>query len=303
MFGHLGQQQFDSNRPVATCKLWTFTFPEEEVRLNPALCAARWKRLNNDRRFRGRKFVHVLESSKRGYWHYHCVTPERWDVDEMRLIAEQHGFGRINVKELPVSKSEYVAKYLQKKPKALPAGMRRWACHGFKGTKVSSIRITSDLIIRDTPDDNNRAYSRLIVTLPDGETITYRLRLTTNAEYDNHMKITETASKEILKMACGGQAPMVGEYRGFEVRQIAITDDENPAHVEIKHIVEYGVEFPIANGQVKSIKCGMWLEKGTPPETVKAPANKGDPVVVAITGMSLKWGNTISSIRPLATLV
>lgn len=302
MFRDVGQRTLEDPKTPAMAYLWTFTFPEEEVRLNPLACAARWRTFMNDRRMRKRMFVHVLEPSKRGYWHFHVVTPERWEVDELRLVSEVHGFGRIHVKRVPVSKVDYVAKYLQKD---IPGDVRirRWACHGFVGTKVRSIRITTDSTSRDSSSDQRPAYTRLIIQYGDSFSKVLRLRLTENGkELDQRMKITDTQMKELVKMATNNQPPLVGEYRGFEVRAIKIADDENPNHITVKHVVEYGVEFPTVTG-VKAVKCSMWLPTGADAATVKAPATKGEFVVVELTGMSFKYGYQIASIRPLTQLV
>src|ERR1035437_8094934 len=109
------------------CHLWTYTFEND---VPPKEAARRWRLFVRWHVETGRKCVRVLESGGwHGRWHYHCVTPERWKVDEVREAAERYGFGRINVKRLPANRAHYVAKYLGKQNRGnLPPGQRRRAC-------------------------------------------------------------------------------------------------------------------------------------------------------------------------------
>src|ERR1019366_2874179 len=130
-------------REAEYCHLWTYTFEND---VPPKGAARRWRLFVRWHVETGRKCVRVLESGGwHGRWHYHCVTPERWKVDEVREAAERYGFGRINVKRLPANRAHYVAKYLGKQNRGnLPPGQRRWACVGFEGVPVNRVEASSE---------------------------------------------------------------------------------------------------------------------------------------------------------------
>lgn len=115
--------------------LWTFTTADAP---EPRECALRWKKavsqLTRAIDFFG---VRVFEMHPSGHgMHVHLVTSRRFDVNLVRGITTRCGFGRINVKAIPSSAANYVAKYLGKQRACLavqlPRGVRAWAIVGRK---------------------------------------------------------------------------------------------------------------------------------------------------------------------------
>jgi len=290
---------WDDSEPEA-CFLWTFTFPDEETRSSPRLAAACWRSMMQDKRFAGRVFVHSFERAPRtGYCHFHAVTPEYWDVSDLREIAEHHGFGRLNVAKIPLEKAEYIAKYLAKDFPDLPAGMRKWACHGFKGSKTSDIKINKS-VDTVTQDDlwSGQLWDGVLWENPDKSTVLVEHRIHQGGPPPNYkiMTLKPHALKEIVAAVEAGKFVGVGEYRGCAVRKQDVTDKKT-FQVQKRLIVEHTVEFGTA-----SVKIAEWLPVGAS-EDVKPAADKGAPVFCSILEISRQYGLKCEFIKPLSTLV
>lgn len=298
LFRDCGKRELADPVAPKDCRLWTFTFPDLATRRSAAAASKKFSEFCHCRNMRERLFLHVLEDSKKGFWHIHLVTPEFWRVDEIREHAEPYGFGRINVKRVPLEKAQYIAKYLHKRLGVTGLGVRRWACHGFRGTQSRHVKKTDVLtpIIPDTYHSTVRDEIRW--TLGVNFTISVKLREPVNSTPVVQMiELKPTAQKQILSDILNGKLVAVGEYRGFGVRTIKFEDEKSRQQVE-KIIVEHSIEF----GGI-SVKCGEWLAPGAKAADVKAPAQKGDIVVCVVTKASQQYGYSCESIKPLATLL
>jgi len=299
LFRDASLRELDSTPVPKKCFLWTWTFSDESVRLDPVECGKRWRSMMQDKNFAGRVFVHSFEKApKTGFWHYHAVTPDWWDVDDMREIAEHHRFGRIDVVAVPVAKAEYVAKYLSKHDPDLPRGMRRWACHGFKGVKAADVEIVKRVDTVPQVDTWEPAlWDGTRWTFVDVAIITV---LTRSDAVDplklKNMEIKPFAQKEILSLIAAGKTVAVGEYRGCVVRSVDVTDKKTMQTTK-RLVVEHTVEFGPS-----SVKIGEWLPIGAS-EKVTPPADKGQPVLCVVLEISRQYGYKVESIKPLSALV
>jgi len=300
LFRPVDLRELSDDAPPKAAFLWTWTFPDLETRLDPRECARRWSLMCNDKNMRGKRFVHSFEQAPgSGFWHYHGVTGDYWDVSDMREIAEHHGFGRINVVRVPFAKAEYVAKYLSKSLPDLPAGMRRWACHGFTGVRAS------DIILNKTVDEVTQTcihgpglWDGWEWRLADRSTITVLHREDADPFFPKlkKMELKPTAQKELIAQIAAGKVLAVGEYRGCSVRKQSVTDKKT-FRTEERLIVEHTVEFGTS-----STKISEWLPVGASAD-VKPPANKGENVVVVVLEISRQYGMKVESIKPLASLL
>jgi len=281
------------------CRLWTFTFLEEEVRRNVDLAVGCWRAFMKDSRLTklGLRCVRVLEC-KEGNWHYHAVTPDWWDVDVIREIWEYHRGGRVNVVVIPFEKAGYVGKYLNKRAERLPPGTRRWSCVGFGGCSVSNLRIKKSVRWLVPVSYREELYDAITYHLPDNGGFSVRLRKSGDyAPTVHHMEIKPVAAKEIVASCVAGRLTAVGEYRGTAVRSQKFEDFKTKQMVE-KHIVEHSIEF---GGM--AVSCAEWLPTGADPKAIRPPANKGDIVLVTVSKASKQYGYTVDSIKPLTQLV
>lgn len=116
---------------------WTFTFP---LVIHPKDGAGKWQDLCRElRRSLGFRGVRVFELHPNGHGlHVHVVTPDFYNVSEVRNISNRHGFGRIHVKQWDTEDAEqaasYMGKYLNKSVKSWGGislrGMRWWGVFG-----------------------------------------------------------------------------------------------------------------------------------------------------------------------------
>ncbi len=269
---------------VDGCYLWTYTFADD---IKPAEAARRWRlfvrwHVNTDR-----KCVRVLEAgSKNGRWHYHCVTPQRWDVNEVREAAERCGFGRINVKQIPTDKAGYVAKYLRKHGRSeLPRGQRRWACVGFDGVPVNRVKATSKswflpkVWLR-------KAYTVAEWNFPGCEPIRFQIRTTEKPEAEEirHLHVSQAESDSLFAELLTGRLVMVGEYHGLSVTQKIVADANTGTRIEtafLEHVLEAG-------GNTKTVT--EWLPAGADLNAVKLPAEPGSLVKMHVKSIRRHMG-------------
>jgi len=248
-----------------------------------------------------RQFVHSFEMAPdSGYWHFHAVTPERWDVNEIRAVSNEHGFGRIHVKEIPVSEVKYLAKYVAKPNAQMPRGARKWACHGFKGIRAADVVVTNKVAFDTLPDTHAVGlWDGWEWRCPDNQTITVLTRADADPFFPRLkvMDLKPFAVKEILAAIAQGKVVAVGEYRGFQVRTQKVAN-KTTYQFEERAIVEHTVEFGAS-----SVKISEWLPTGADAKSVKAPANKGELVFCVITEISRQYGYKTESIKPVSALV
>ncbi len=125
--------------PADSCFLWTLTTPDV---CEPAAVLKRWR--GAVRNWTGLRCFRVIERHPKGHgWHVHFITVERLNVRAVRKMTTRHGFGRINVKEIPSDKAFYVVKYLVKALRQT-TGRRLWACVGFQGVRAN------DMVVEDS---------------------------------------------------------------------------------------------------------------------------------------------------------
>ena len=291
----------DSPAPKS-CKLWTFTFADPAKRGDAGLALDTWGPFGEWLRKTGKSCVRVLEQGERGAWHFHCVTGEWWDVDEVRKRATALGFGRINVKDVPLEQAWYVAKYVGKAhgKLRLPAGRRQWACVGFKGVSLKNVRLSerSRVLIPDT----SRETLVDVVVWNLGDTVVHRrrLRIPPRGVYNVHMiELKPTQVKEIATLIARGDVVTLAEYRGCNVKTQQIDDWKTKQKVA-RVVVEHAVEINAA-----AVVVSQWLPASADASTVKPAANKGDIVCVFVQQMKKFRGQlqlTTEKIVPLSTL-
>ena len=154
--------------------MWTFTFPVSTGLEVANKTWGKFRRAMEQRRKRSSKPVMqgliVPELHPGGHgWHFHILTAQWWDVNEIRGMWRQCGGGRIHVKFIPADRVGYVAIYLRKSRRvAAHKGKRMWRTFGgFKGCKVSEVIIDSPF---------TRVYGTLKAVLPCFASLKWYLR-------------------------------------------------------------------------------------------------------------------------------
>lgn len=282
--------------------LWTFTFPEPELRLRDHVgCRERWRKLTLWLVKRGYKFVWGFERGyESGHYHYHAVTPQYWSLDVIRPVAEKIGFGRIHVKEVPRDKVAYLAKYIGKmKPRwKMPPKAKLWGCIGFTGVRTNDIRFhekSLTVVKGQLTEQDLEQGKRWIVC---GEIIANRLatfpKPGVRAQYKD-MNITKENAAHLAGLLANGTILAVGEYRTCKAREMRF-QDEKTEKLKVRKLVEHGIEL----GMSEQITVTEWLPDDADINNVKPSCAKGEPCVVVIDGFSKKYGITAKSISPLA---
>jgi len=278
--------------------LWTFTFADE---VEEREAAVRWNRFADYLRRSGKSCVRVLErGGVKGRLHYHAVTRERWEVREVRPKAEGAGFGRIHVKLIPAEKAGYVAKYLGKYVNRR-AKIRLWACVGFKGATVSSVRISNRVVASDLGAyggfcDSMRWKFADVLTVENFR----RAPVDTLARrIIREMELKKTQVTEILTDVANGHVIFVGEYRGHQVRSFEVADKRTGAK-QRRCVVDHNVEV---TGLPRVVT--EWLPPGSDASAARPAANKGDVVKVLVETMTKFSGQTSygGTIKALSQLV
>ena len=223
--------------------------------------------------------VRVLESgSKGGRWHYHCVTPDRWNVNEIREAAERYGFGRINVKRIPADRAKYVAKYLNKGVRGkLPKGQRRWACVGFKGVAVNRVRASSKTVY--LPKVWSRpAYTAVQWNIEGCEPVRADIRKIDGQsppEVQHHF-ISQKTWDTFIADLLAGECLMLGEYRGLTITQKTVSDPVTKTEI-VSTVVEHMIECGRTQRTITE-----WLPAGADVKGVTLPIEPGTLVKVLV---------------------
>lgn len=283
--------------------LWTWTCPDEHGRTDIRELARRWAALAKWLHRSGKRCVRVFEAGSRGgAFHVHAVTPDWWDVNEIRRQSEKCLFGRINVKRIPREKISYLAKYLRKETK-LPEGVRRWGAVGFPAITKASVKIKDESLTLKTGVCEN-PFVDVVEWLDPNGVLLFRRTVRKNwdpnvAPIIKQMKLTNENTQQVMALLLKGKILCVGEYRRTDVREIRVTAQGATGARSTRVIVEHTVELG-DGGQ--SVKCSEWLPDGADKSQVKAPAARGEPVLVEVESMSRQYGVNASSIRSLASM-
>lgn len=296
-------REFDLPAPEF-CYLWTLTFPDALTRGDPRLAMKCWDSFGRWLRKTGKLGVRALERGEKGAFHFHVATPQRWDAAEMWEMGERYGFGRVNVRERPVDRAKYIAKYIGKAAgrEWLPLRMRQWACFGFKGVSQLNVkrREKTRVLIPDAYD--GKLFTVLEWVVDDAVAFTRRIRTAVEGaeEITKTMEIKPAAAKEIVNRLVNGVLCAIGEFRGATVRSQSMEDYKTKQQVE-RVLVECSVEIA---GMATTVT--EWTKPGTKLADVKSPpVSRGDAVMIEIE--TVKWykgAKTISgTIRPLPALV
>jgi len=290
---------WDPEKAPQNAYIWTWTFPDVEARADASVAMRRWKALVKDlTRTHGFKFVRVLERGAIGEGcHFHGVTGDWWSVEKVRDLSQEHGFGRVNARWVPLHKALYLAKYVRKTQRNLD-GFRKWACVGFQGVTSQDVKIRQKVFDVVPLSARPELTGWVEWRFPDSVTVRHALRSDALPTDPVHiMEIKASALKLINEMLIKGARIGVGEYRGTQVREVNV-DDWKTKQSTTKIIAEHTVEF---GGE--AVKVGQWLPPGSSKDKVIAPAQKGEAVLVEIESETRKYGISAKSIRTLASLV
>lgn len=298
------EPRFDSPPPMQ-CFLWTWTFPDRDTRQDARLAMKRWDSVRKWLHKTGKVCVRVIERGDEGEkaFHFHLVTPQWWDARQMLEVGKRYGFGRVNVKEIPIERAVYVAKYVGKQYGAswLPKGMRMWAAIGFEGVSVKNLRKRERIKVVVPEEPREQLYTLLQWWADDSCAFTHRYRPSNgNAEVIHKMELKPAQSKEIVARMLAGSLCAVAEFRGAQIRTQEMEDFRTKQKVE-RVLVEVSVEI----GGMGTVVTD-WTKPGTKVGDVKLPSiSKGEPVLVVID--TVKWYKGSKSISgtctPLPALV
>jgi len=269
--------------------LWTFTTPDQ---VDVSTLSKRWTALTQ--RFRDKKmpvqWMRFFEPHPGGHgWHVHTVAVTRYDVTTIRKLAVKFGFGRLNVKQIPSSKAGYVLKYVIKFHRQKQASRRRlWACNGFKGVPVSTVRIFDSLLDYCYSRIGYKEVSKYSLDyiwkngLNDWLSATHYGEPTTTK--DKKMNTFSPAQeKKIISLAASGNRIAVAEYRGTKIREARKYIDGRASLSEKSYYAAHLFEANASPLLVEAL-----LPDSFKPEVdkVKEPASKGQMCVLVINKVS-----------------
>jgi len=286
--------------------LWTWTFPDKESRSDALLAMKKWKVHARWLKDSGKQLLRALErGSKNGAYHFHGVTHQRWDVNEIRTMAQKHGFGRVNVKMIPRDRVSYVAKYLGKPGRfPIPRGVRLWACIGYEGVRKDDVRCHITQLTVPVIDAFPRLISCKRWTLDGLILREILLRPDWNGDLNELqiMNITKENVQQIAGLISTGAILCVGEYRLCTARSLTFDEKDkktgNPTGRKLtRKMIEHGVEV---GSPVEQVTVTEWLPDDADLSAVKAPCAKGEPVLIEIASFSRQFGITAKSLHSLA---
>jgi len=281
----------------STFVLWTLTFADPAAQWSTKEASKRFVPVGDWLNKQGYKLVRVLERGARnGRWHYHLVTFDRipWDVLQERIM--RYGFGKVlDYREKTMDSYHYVAKYLGKQfgQKAGDAAnrVRRFGCIGFKGTPCSRVQTLNRKLTLVADMDPIRPIT-LFQVLCDDKLVSLHVRREVLEDEDEliyTMKISSALIQKLQDNALAGVPSLVAEYRVCDVVTKQVSDYKTGVKVD-RVIVSHTIET--AKG---ALHLTEWLPPGADPKAVKAPAQKGDVVLIELTAMVVKFGNTTLS--------
>lgn len=281
--------------------LWTFTFADPEGRENCNEARKRFQSFNVWARRHGYRYVWSLERGKKsGHYHYHCVTDQYWSSKTLWRVLKQWGFGQLDVKEVLRERLVYIAKYVGKQRLTwpIPKGVRLWGVCGFTGCKVNRIEFKEKTLtvipnIEEFPTRGKRTWK--IAGQQVAAQCIHPRRFEESDYRDYDMNITKENILHIGQLLAGGKILAVGEYRTMTARELQFTDKDTQQK-KTRKLVEHGIEV----GD-KQLSVTEWLPDDANLSAVKRPCEKGEPVVVEVSGFSRQWGITAESVKSLAS--
>jgi len=283
-------------------RLWTFTFPDEKGQKDCVYAMKCWRGfVDGYMKHRKLRCVRALErGTKSGHYHFHAVTDQFWNAKEVWAYAKKYGFGRVDVIEVDRDRLRYLAKYIAK-PRPhwkIPRGVRLWSCVGFRGVKTNRIRF-SERTLTVMPNVMEYPYRKSVSWFLDGQLVSRRVITADpipDAEYrDIEMNITKENIMHIGQLLAGCKILAVGEYRTMTARELNFTDKETQQK-KTRKLIEHGIE--VGDQQLNVTE---WLPDDATLSAVKRPCEKGEPVVVEVSGFSRQWGITAASVKSLAS--
>jgi len=254
--------------------LWTFTTPDV-VTLSDL--AGRWAAMTSGHRWRRMKvrWIRVYEKHPNGHgWHVHCAAVEFYSVMAIRAHATQYGFGRLNVTRIPLDRSEYLLKYLLKSKRAPDSrGSRLWACQGFKGTTLASVRGFDtwwDYVWSLSPPGRSPNNT---LTMAVTEALYNRVGNPARVKKQN-ISMNEKQSANALSLLKSGATVRFCEYRRCDLREAAQWEDGKP-HPSLK---QYYVQHFLECGG-KPMLVEERLAGNVKPAKIDPPAKTGQTLV------------------------
>lgn len=297
------RELWDAPSPEAAY-LWTFTFPDEETRRHPKLAMRRWRSFTTWFHKTKKQCVRTLEVGEKGAWHFHAVTPQRWDAQEMWAVASGYGIGRIDARARPLSAAFYVAKYAGKRAGkgSLPRGMRQWGCIGFEGVAKNRLKRTEKTRDVVRVEARKKLFDVLQWWTEDTCAFTHRYRPPHDGPDEiNRMELKPAQIKEVVSKLVGGVVCAVGEFRGVAVKSISYEDRTKPGTKIERVIVEYSVELGGAAAAVQD-----WQKPGVKEADVKpSQITRGEPCLCLLESVAwVKGAKKYSGVvRSLPSLV
>lgn len=267
--------------------LWTFTFPDlttlEQASRKWTLFANYLRRARQDV-----KWMRFLEPHQTHGWHVHTVAAQRYDVTMMRKHAERFGFGRIHVLRIPASQAGYITKYVTKfKRRSSDGRYRLWACNGFKGCTVASVRTTDTW---NTQCFGNIGFKDL--TSYSLATV-YRLGLENEIARSHtgdglpkpKTKIIMNATQEKSALALLNTGAKVAfiEYRNTKVREARKYIDGRASLSEKSYYLQHFLETNGAPMLVEEVLTDSFK----PTDSIAPPMKKGQTAIAEITKISV----------------
>jgi len=271
--------------------LWTLTFSDREKQVDALKAAQAFADIRVWLYENEWHCIRVMEQgSRNGNWHYHLVTLERMDWHKLHDYITTRGFGTIlHVVEKPLDALDYVAKYVAKNIRSnlMQSGrVRKWGCIGFSGCTANNVRIKKKTLqlVKNTYDGlwevgEYRSEGTLILQW------VHRQILNPLQPVIKMIELKPATLAKIQAAALSGTPCIVGEYRVCDVVTKDVSDFKTGVKVP-RVLVSHTIET-----SKSAIVVAEWLPPGSDAKTVKAPAKKGDIVIIEVQSMASKFGS------------
>jgi len=273
-----------------TCFLHTFTFSGDEPDVKEAARRLHSFTLSKYYKAHPIPFVWVLQrGDEGGRLHFHLVTAEKWEESRFRKAIKKNGFGRYNVRERPVYRAFYAARYVGRWCRfPLPKGTRSWGAVRCDKVKQANV-VKKETVLTLVAPEPHPIFDLLVWTCPE-----YNLEVVSrNREfrpgYAVALKMNElkpAATKVLLAEMLKGGSHVIGEYRMSDVRALEYADKKNPGAPKIRRVI---VSHTVECGN-EAVTVKEWLPTGADEKAVKAPAARGDVVLVRIDSQTSQFG-------------
>jgi len=283
--------------PPKCCYLHTLTFADPEPSYVEA--RARWNSFQvnflNKNGWYGVCVPQWGEETRR--LHFHLVTSRRPDSREWWQVLPSYGFGRYDVRQRPVVKAAYAARYVGRGcwgPKAVK-GARTWSVFGAKlfpfwpVTQARDVRITEKArhVIKESPHwadechwsfaGHNLALRAAVRPYPYGDNLITKMR-----------EITQEQSAEVLRSLASGNVVGVGEYRAHIVTTKSMRNfktGQKEDRVVINHEIDFGAACVRRTYE-------ELLPQEADASAITPPAQGGELVLVTVDGIHVFGGKT-----------